>query len=710
MSILTHFKDCLCKNETQWLVAIIVLTTLCYSFSSKCNADTGEVAYAYPVENLKIDGDLSDWPKGIAEIPIDTDYFGNDPPNAKDFQAKFRAGYNLENRSLYFAVVVNDESEVGFKDESKPWNLQDSLILYVDPTHSPRGSGYWLFAAMKHRKELDGIENTWDPVVPTCSWDDAEVKVVRNNSKTIYEWRIGIGDAMKPGRSVGLDFLICDTDEEDDADAGTIAMWGRFSAKSRGASRIGDLILVKPDAQLGTVSGKIQWQSKPESQFSGSTNDFELPVPKRIRFTSLDNPNMWIQIQGKDDGTFSAELPEGQYILTSPFKTMGSYGENFTVVEQVQPVRVTIKNGKETAAEPLLLRSKPPTMSLPEKGVLLDFNETSEKMIDAAVKEQMEYLKVPGISLALVHDGKLVYHKVHGVKNYYTQEPVTKDTLFEAASITKIVFAFAVNRLAERGEIDLDKPLYQYLPFEEMAHDERYKKITARMCLSHQTGFPNWAYVNDDGKLDIKFYPGIKFGYSGEGFEYLGRVVAKITGKSLEKVIMDEVQVPMGFETNTYFSACPELRKVASYGHFSTRTTAHGFPDALGTAHSMYTEAGVFSNFMIGLLEQKGLSKKGYQAMFEPQVEVPISDDNPLQWPRRYGLGFHLMNSPHGLTFGHGGSNGNFMCKFEAYKDKKMGFIVFTNGDNGEVFQEWLRDLLIIGKRPDSKDGDASNN
>ena len=232
------------------------------------------------------------------------------------------------------------------------------------------------------------------------------------------------------------------------------------------------------------------------------------------------------------------------------------------------------------------------------KGLLHTYTKSDEPAVDEFLAAMMDYYQIPGVSIALVKDKQLVYHRALGLKNFYTQEPVDEDTLFEAASITKIVFAFAVMRLVERGELDLDKPLHEILPFEEVAHDERYKKITARHCLTHQTGFPNWAWMNPDGKLDIKFDPGTDYGYSGEGFEYLGRVVSKLRGKSLEDVVMEEVQGPMGFATNTYFGGCEALRKVVSHGHYDTRTTGMHLPEGLGVAHSMHTEAKIFANFM----------------------------------------------------------------------------------------------------------------
>ncbi|KGT10301.1 hypothetical protein NV63_00790 [Elizabethkingia anophelis] len=94
---------------------------------------------------------------------------------------------------------------------------------------------------------------------------------------------------------------------------------------------------------------------------------------------------------------------------------------------------------------------------------------------------------------------------------------------FEAASLSKPVFSYFVLKLAHEGKLNLDKPLYQYLPADNIS-DERYKKITARMVLSHTTGLPNWSEITP---IPLLFNPGEKFSYSGEAFVYLAKVIAK---------------------------------------------------------------------------------------------------------------------------------------------------------------------------------------
>ena len=137
-----------------------------------------------------------------------------------------------------------------------------------------------------------------------------------------------------------------------------------------------------------------------------------------------------------------------------------------------------------------------------------------------------------------------------------TAGPVTNRTIFEAASLSKVVFAYAVLKLVDRGVMDLDQPLVRYITLPEIkdkfsadvVEDPRLKKITARMVLSHSCGFPNWR----QGELKILFEPGEKFSYSGEGFVFLQRVVEKLTGETLQDFMKREVFAPLGMNDSSY--------------------------------------------------------------------------------------------------------------------------------------------------------------
>jgi CubicO group peptidase (beta-lactamase class C family) len=128
------------------------------------------------------------------------------------------------------------------------------------------------------------------------------------------------------------------------------------------------------------------------------------------------------------------------------------------------------------------------------------------------------------------------------------QTPLNPGTIFEAASLSKPVFAYMVLRLADRGEFDLDRPLHEMLEYPRLAHDERYKRITARIVLSHGTGLPNWG----GEKLTLRFDPGTDYGYSGEGFVFLQKTVERVTGRSLDELARREVFEPLGMTRSSY--------------------------------------------------------------------------------------------------------------------------------------------------------------
>jgi CubicO group peptidase (beta-lactamase class C family) len=246
-------------------------------------------------------------------------------------------------------------------------------------------------------------------------------------------------------------------------------------------------------------------------------------------------------------------------------------------------------------------------------------------------------------------------------------------------------------RLVEKGILDLDKPLYQYLPFEEVAHDDRYKLITARHVLSHQTGFPNWAERNEKGQFDLKFTPGTDFGYSGEGFEYLKRVVEHITQKDIGTILEEELLIPLHWK-HVYFQGSKYVAEFAAHGHYDNSPTDIRLIKKPMMAYSMNTEAKSFSTFMLALRNKKGLKPETYKEMFK--IHAPREDS--VHW----GLGFSIENSPYGLVYGHGGSTSSgFICNFSFFQAIDMGYVLFTNSHMGEWLAiPLLTEFLITGK------------
>jgi CubicO group peptidase (beta-lactamase class C family) len=257
--------------------------------------------------------------------------------------------------------------------------------------------------------------------------------------------------------------------------------------------------------------------------------------------------------------------------------------------------------------------------------------------------------------------------------------------------MTKTPFAFLVMRLVEKGILSLDKPLFTYLAHPEIAHDERYKLITARMVLSHTTGFPNWRFFNKDGKLDIKFTPGTQVQYSGEGYEYLANVIAhlmNIKKNELQELFNEEVAKPLGMD-ETFFTWSSAVEQRRATGHVDGKVAeGYGIDSENPNFHasySMQTEAANYAKFILGIMNEEGLKKETYNDML--RVQFPnASKPGERQW----GLGIAIKETDLGEQYSHGGFNLNFSSEFMFNKRQKFGYVFFTNCNKASHFNKQL--------------------
>ncbi|HET9279161.1 MAG TPA: serine hydrolase, partial [Flavitalea sp.] len=499
-------------------------------------AHNGKVAHAYPLGKISIDGDFSDWPQNAVKYKIGTMLSETKPASDSDFSGFFQVGYSADNRSLYIAFTIIDDDFIEDTSANVRFNTQDCLELCLDGRHLPFGSGV---ASFMYSQKLRNTNHAYfDSFAKAAKWDIMQVAVKRNGNARYYEWQINLGEQFGVGKSVGLDVNVFDKDTDGSF---TIGSWGKGGFKFRIPGNLGDVLLLPANQTMSTITGQVAWDRQMTS-----------PLPGTVKLTDAQNHALWLTTEIDSLGNYAAEVPVGKYQVMLPENFFYNDNRLYPVMSK-KPVTVIAKPGQRAGVEKLLVSSTPVPDLIPEKGVLHEFNPTVSKKVDQFIESYQNYYGIPGVSLALIKDGKVVYHKTYGVKNTITREKVDANTLFEAASITKPVFSFAVQKLAERGIIDLDKPLYLYLPYPDIAYDERYKLITARHVLTHRTGFPNWRWMNQDGKLNLRFTPGTDYNYSGEGFEYLKMVVEKITGKKVEQVLKEEVLDPVGLY-HTFFS------------------------------------------------------------------------------------------------------------------------------------------------------------
>src|SRR5215471_12239255 len=170
--------------------------------------------------------------------------------------------------------------------------------------------------------------------------------------------------------------------------------------------------------------------------------------------------------------------------------------------------------------------------------------------LERLIPDLMKKADVPGLSIAVIRDAQVMWCRGFGVANVETRQPVDDNSVFEAASLSKPVFAYAVLKLVDAGKLDLDTPLTRYLPGAYVENDDRLNLITARIVLSHRTGFPNWRPQGQP--LKIHFRPGEKFSYSGEGVVYLQKVVEHITGEPFDAFMKRTVFDPLQMTASSY--------------------------------------------------------------------------------------------------------------------------------------------------------------
>ena len=313
--------------------------------------------------------------------------------------------------------------------------------------------------------------------------------------------------------------------------------------------------------------------------------------------------------------------------------------------------------------------------------------------IDTFLETMMKKLQVPGASLVLINEGKVVYKTSKGFADVERQIKVTGKTIFEGASLSKPLFAYLVMMDVEQGLLDLDTPLFKYLPYNDIAYDKRYKKITARMVLSHTAGFPNWRSDSGGAKLTIKFAPGTSFEYSGEGYQYLAKVLAHLHNtddKGLEAIFQKRIAQPLQMKFTKYIQGYYNLQNKAKPYDQGKRIEGEAVKDEFGSAYSLHTNAEDFSKWIITLLEEKGLSKSSYQALFKPQVIIPENSRHRQQGVVHWTLGFAEAHMPFGTVYGHGGNNPGYTSLFTIDRTKKWAFILFTNANQSTLALQLL--------------------
>ena len=318
--------------------------------------------------------------------------------------------------------------------------------------------------------------------------------------------------------------------------------------------------------------------------------------------------------------------------------------------------------------------------------------------IDVMVPRLMKLHHVPGVSVVGIEDHKIKWTRQFGVCEAGKDRKVRPDTLFEACSMTKPVFAYVVLQLVEQGKLDLDRPLVEYLDEPYLSDEPRHRAITARMVLCHTCGFPNW---RKKGKpLRVLFEPGDRFEYSGEGFKYLQHVVEHITGKPLDEHMHNALFGPVGMK-NCAVAWNDRVARLAASGHDDQGRVKKSGPRFMeaNSAASLFCSPTEYAQFLLEIMRPDrsaahSLSKKMIDQMLTRQSKVtprrPIKRRSPATSADVYfGLGWQIDATPSGDRFYHGGTNGNgFRCYNEFDPRRGRGIVLMTNSLSGKRLWE----------------------
>ena len=315
------------------------------------------------------------------------------------------------------------------------------------------------------------------------------------------------------------------------------------------------------------------------------------------------------------------------------------------------------------------------------------------------IAHAMYRAQVPGLAVTIVKDQAISYSNVFGVKNLATKRPLTGNTPFQAASLSKPVFAYAVLKLCQKGLLLLDKPLTDYGPKPDIEAElpltHLSPPITARHVLNHTTGFPNW---RTGKRLISQSRAGERFSYSGEGYEYLKGIVEHLTEQPFHDYIGANLLAPLEMQDSTFRWGVDEAGDLL-LDEVDDIIPEVGYPIS-GAAYSLLTTAPDYARFLLAMLnpdeeDNFRLDTTHITMMLTPQIQV--GPRKALSW----GLGWGLQHTKAGDAFWHwGGPQNGYTSYTITFQAQKIGVVILTNSENGLTICEKIAQIALDNETP----------
>lgn len=327
--------------------------------------------------------------------------------------------------------------------------------------------------------------------------------------------------------------------------------------------------------------------------------------------------------------------------------------------------------------------------------------------IDAKVRALMQRTGAQGMAIAVIDRGHPTYVQAFGLRNG-KGDPLATDTVMYAASLTKPLFAYTVVRLAEQGRLDLDASIAGYLPRplpdyagEEIADryadwtalDQRWRKLTPRIFLTHSSGFANFGFLEPDEKLHFHFDPGARYAYSGDGLNTLQFVMETGLGIDL-RAETDRVFAQFGMARTSMIWRADFAANLADGWDANGRIEPHDERSKVRAAGSMDTTIADFAKFAAAFVRGDGLSRKAHAQMLRPALAITTRSQFPSLQPelppteRRRdlaaGLGVVVFDGPQGAGFFKGGHNDTTGNTWVCVQAKQRCLVVLSNDVRAE--------------------------
>lgn len=327
------------------------------------------------------------------------------------------------------------------------------------------------------------------------------------------------------------------------------------------------------------------------------------------------------------------------------------------------------------------------------------YAELMKPLFEPIVENEMEAQMIPGLCFSVVKDGDMVYAKAFGVKSLRTGERMTVDSLFHMASLTKPLVATSIMQLVERGMVDLDTPVVEYLPYFRL-RDPRYETITVRQMVNHTSGMPDvrdyeWDNpVYDDGALEryvrslvdeeLIATPGKEYNYSNMAYEVLGDLISKVSGDTFEGYVEGHILEPLDMKDSTLLKrrANPKLLTTPHVVRNIGVVVSEVFPynrmhAPSSTLISSVVDMGrwAIANLNRGELGSKRiLEESSYDLQFEPWRD---SQKNGVGW-------FHGEHRGCRTVY-HGGHDTGFRSYIALLPEESLGVVGSSNFDQAPI-------------------------